>query len=118
MAKRWASSRSRWSRYSASDWRGMSTGSAWPGTYTSSNRLASDATGISSLEPEVVARTRSATPSWPLPPSTSSSCGGYGELPGRSPARRRLLPLGQVGGEPPGQHLLHGGEVVVALDRP
>ena len=51
LAKRWASSRIRCSRYSASVWRGMWTGSDRPGTNTSSNRLASDATGISSSRP-------------------------------------------------------------------
>ena len=47
---------------SASDWRGTSTGSARPGTYTCSNRLASEATGISASRPRS-RTTRSATAS-------------------------------------------------------
>ena len=75
LAKRWASSRMRCSRNSASLPRAIGTGSEWPGTNTSSKRLASEATGISSVRPSR-SSTRTATASCPLPPSTSSSWGG------------------------------------------
>ena len=48
---------------------------AGPGRKTSSNCLASDAISISSLSPSD-SSTRIPTPSWPLPPSSSSSWGG------------------------------------------
>ena len=66
----------------------MRIGSAWPGTYTSSKRLASAATEISSSRPKS-STTFMATPSWPLPPSTSSRFGGYENL------RRRASPGGR-----------------------
>ena len=54
---------------------GHADGVGLAGQVTSSNRLASDATGISSSRPSS-SSTRTATLSWPLPPSTSSSWGG------------------------------------------
>ena len=60
--------------------------------------------------------TSTATPSWPLPPSTSSRCGGYANRPPRSATG--FVALDEVGGEPAGEHLLHRREVVVARHAP
>ena len=56
--------------------------------------------------------TRTATLSWPLPPSITSRFGGYAN---RLPGLRALVALVEVAPEPAGQRLLHRGEVVLAL---
>ena len=74
MANRWASSRTRWSRYSASEVRGRITGSLSPGSHTSSMRLASPQTATSTMPSSVSDRLAAAT--WGAPPSTTSRFGG------------------------------------------
>ena len=54
------------------------------------------------------------TPSCPLPPSTTTSDGGYAKR--RLRRRDRLVPLPDQPGEPPPEHLLHAGEVVLSGD--
>src|SRR4051794_30541234 len=88
----------------------MRTGSARPGRYTSSNRLARLATQMSSRPSS--SSTRTATPSWPLPPSMSKRFGGdENRLPPRAPSSR---PSGERR-EPPGEHLFHRREVVLTV---
>ncbi len=74
MAKRCASSRTRWSRYRPSLLRGRTTGSSSPGSQTSSSRLARPQSATSSMPSSSSARRAAATCG--RPPSTTSSCGG------------------------------------------
>ena len=90
----------------------MRTGSARPGRYTSSNRFARLATQMSSRPSS--SSTRTATPSWPLPPSISSRFGGYAN---RLPRVRAFVALAQVVAEAAGQHFFHRREVVLAVER-
>ena len=54
-----------------------------------------------------------------MPPSTSSSCGGYENLPGSlTELGQRSIALVEVRGETPGQHLFHRRVVVVARHVP
>ena len=112
IAKRCASSRTCCSRYSASESRGMRTGSARPGQVHLLEPLG-EAGDADVLEPSS-SSTRTATSSWPLPPSISSRFGGYAN---RLPGVRAFVALAEVVAEPAGQHLLHRREVVLAVER-
>ena len=74
--------------------------------------MASAATGISSASPSS-SSTRDGDRQLALAAVDEQQLRRVGELAGR--VGDRPAPLGQVGGEAPGEHLLHGGEVVVAL---
>ena len=138
MANRCASSRTRCSRYSPSLVRGSTTGSSWSGSHTSSSRLASPHTGMSSMPSSASACAAAATCGGP--PSTTTRPGAYANLRGRpvsgstssgpsSPSdrrrRRRRRPrptrstlLVEHPAEPAGDRLVHAGDVVLARRRP
>ncbi len=94
MANRCASSRTRCSRYSASEVRGRITGSSSPGSQTSSSRLASPTSATSSMPSS--SSTAWAAATCGAPPSTTTQVRRVGELarpagrPGRCRQRRRL----------------------------
>ena len=113
MAKRWASSRMRWTRWSAGLPRLSQTDFDSPGRKISSSRLASPTTGNWPNSPSSRS-TSTAMPSWPLPPSMITRSGRL-----RKPSSARaLLPGSGVvvrfdqPAEAPAQHLAHTGEVV------
>ena len=100
---------------SASLPRGISTGSDRPGTNTSSNRLASPATGISSLQPEL-AHDPLGHAELALAAVDDEQLRRVGELARlarRARSGGRSL-LGEVGRQPAGEDLLHRRVVVVA----
>src|SRR6476661_8253808 len=74
MANRWASSRSRWSRYRPSLVRGRMTGWSSRGSHTSSRRLASPTRATSSIPSS--SSTACAALTWGSPPSTTTRLGG------------------------------------------
>ena len=83
-----------------------------PGRYTSSNFLARLATQMSSRPSS--SSTRTATLSWPLPPSITSRFGGYEN---RLPGVRAFVALAEVVAEPAGEHVFHRREVVLVVER-
>ena len=114
MAKRWASSRMRWSRYSASDRRGIRTGSACAGHVDLLEPLGQRRHRDLLVEPQLLEHPHGHV-ELALAAVDQQQLRRVGEL-ARS-LGDRLRPLGEVGGEAAGQHLLHGREVVVAGHR-
>ena len=113
IAKRCASSRTRWSSRSASESPGIGTGSERPGTKTSSIRLARPITATSS-EPRSSsgASARMPAESWPLPPSITIRSGSEAKLSSRSESCGREVGLVLEAGDAASEDLLDRGEVV------
>ena len=114
LAKRWASSRMRCSMNSASLPRGTSTGSAVPGHVDLLEALGQPGDRDLVAPGRAVARPARPRRAGPCRRRRAAAAAGRRTCRGRRPARRRLVALGEVRGQPPGQHLLHRRVVVVA----